>query len=338
MTVSTTHIENSFTADGTQTTFNFTFQVQEGSTVQVFVDGAIVTVGFSVQVNSNQRISPGGNVVFTAPPANLKQIKAKRKTPLTQTADFLRDSILNTEKLEYVFDRQTMLLQEAMYANQGQVGPQGPPGPQGPAGTMSGPGTSINNALAVYNGNTGSSLKQGPVPLNDGDTIKVSGGQWVAAASSGASLPSGSMMLWDTNMAAIPTGWAPMDGRTVTINGVSKVTIDTRGKYLLCAAQADAGSSGYTGATVRPGTVAGTKSHVHDQGGSVVIGAAGSNDSIGATGIAVGAGPYAGSAVASAYLVPGSHSHAGGLSGSVQNNSEDQRPIEVALLIIVKVD
>jgi len=337
MTVSTTHVNNSFLGDGVATVFNFTFQVQKVEDIQVAVDDDVVVDGISILLNANQKLAPGGNVTFDAAPDDEIIVNIERVTEQVQNSGFTLEGKIDTAKLEFTFDRMVMMLQEAASRTQGQIGPQGPAGPTGPAGNIAGPASSTNNALAIWNGGGGNVLKNGPEPVNNGDVLKVVGGVWAAAAAA-ATFPSGTIILWDTNLAAIPTGWAAMDGQTVTINGVSKVTLDTRGKYLMCAAVADSGSSGYTGATVRPGTVSGTKTHQHAQGGAVTNSYDYATGSISSGAVLAGSGGFAAAQNGTISFTPAPHSHSASLSGNVQANTEDQRPIEAALLLIVKVD
>lgn len=331
MTLSTTHIENSFTGNGSQTAFNFTFQVQSSSQVQVKLGGVIQTGGFTTVINSNQNLSPGGTVTFAVAPASMVAGNLKRVTTPTQVVGFTQESKVNTEKVELVLDKLMMLLQEASANTKGDQGEQGVPGVQGPPGEVGGPDTSINNALAVWNGVGGDALKNGPAPTNNGDTIVASGGQWVATAAAGSSIPSGLQAFWNTNVGPVPTGWQPMDGRTVTINGDPYVTEDTRGKYLMCGATDDTGSAGFIGATVRPGASGGTKTHTHTYSGGGSTGSTnpGSNTSINnGSSVLIGVKSNAGL----------SHVHSYSYTGTTAANAEASRPISIAELMIIKVD
>ncbi|MBX9687749.1 MAG: hypothetical protein K2X27_13670 [Candidatus Obscuribacterales bacterium] len=340
MTVSTTHVKNDFTGDGANTVFNFTFQIQKKDHLTLSLGGVTQATNlYSVVINSDQEAAPGGTVTTNSAPANGVAVSVARATPLTQDVGFNLESLLNTGGLEQVLDKLTMLLQEAKASTQGQTGPQGPQGPQGAAGSMTGPGSSTDGAVALFNGTGGNLLKDGPAPANNGDIMKVVGGAWTAAAAA-ASIPSGTIVLWDTNMASVPTGWAAMDGQTVTINGVSKVTLDTRGKYVLAAAQADSGSTGYTGSTVRPGTVSGVKNHSHGQGGTVSVNYATSSGTVNISQSGTfNAGFQVAAALPATYSLSMSpHNHAASISGNTQSTADSDRPIECAFLLIIKVD
>lgn len=338
MTVSTTHVINSFEGDGSTTSFNFTFQCQKVEDVQVTVDDDVIASGITVTLNANQKLAPGGNVTFDTAPIDEIVVEVERVIAQLQNVGFTNESKVDTVKLEFTFDRMVMMLQEAAARTQGQVGAQGPAGPTGASGDVTGPVSVTDGALALWNGTGGNVLEEGPLPTNEGDIVKVVGGVWAASAAA-ATFPSGTIVLWDTNLASIPTGWAAMDGGSVTINGVVKTTLDTRGKYLMCAAVSDTGSSGYTGATVRAGTVSGTKTHQHGQGGAVTVDY---NSAYGTVSSGLGFATSGGGVSAAVYgtlaFTPAAHNHSGSLSGSVQANTEAERPIEAALLLIVKVD
>lgn len=338
MTVSTTHIENEFTADGSQTVFNFTFHTLSTDHIEVYKDDVLQVAGFTKTLNANQEQSPGGNVTFTVAPALNAEILIQRVTPITQAVAFTGESRLNTEALETALDKTVLLLQEAAARTQGPTGATGATGAQGPSGDIGGPVSSTDGAIPLWDGALGNLLQEGLAPGNDGDTIQVVAGAWAVVAAV-ADIPSGTIVLWDTNLAAVPSGWEPMDGRTVTINGLSKVTLDTRGKYVLAAAEADTGSSGYTGATVRPGTIAGTKTHTHGNSGTVTVAGTTASGSVSSAGIAVASGGAGTAAIQGTLNFTGNnHAHVASISGSTQANAESVRPIECALLLIVKVD
>lgn len=342
MTVSTTHISNTFTGDGSTKLFNFTFHAQSESDIVVTVDGVIQVGGYTVKLNSNQEQAPGGWITFTTAPADEAEGEIERQTPIVQGLGFDLDSKIDTKKLTGALDRIVLMLQEAKLRNQGPQGVAGPTGPQGPGGDMTGPGSPVTaGSLAVFDGTTGALLAEGPAPV-DGAILKGSDGQWIADSQI-IDLPSGLISLWDTNMAAIPVGWEPMDGRTVTINGISKVTPDTRGKYIVAAAQSDTDSSGFTGSTVRSGTVGGTKVHTHPIGSGVVTiqnasptGIATSSSSAYVPGEGAASGSFAPSGT---FPVSGlTHNHNAVLSGNTQANQEAVRPIGISLICIIKVD
>jgi hypothetical protein len=334
-TVTTTHFENSHTPAG-ETVFAFTFKTLSKDHVKVYLDDVLIAP-------SNYTVSllpsnVGGTVTFSVAPVGTELV-LRRETPKTQQTAFPLGGKLPTAELENGLDRLTMILQET---GSGITGPQGPAGPTGPAGSdgeMSGPGSSTDGAIALFDGTGGATLKDGPAPTGEGNILKVVGGQWVSSGAS-ATLPSGLRCLWgDPAVHPIPTGWEPCDGRTVTINGASYVTPDTRGKYLMCAAEEDTGSSGYTGSTVRPDTVAGAKTHAHSNSGTITVNNTTVTGSVSTSPSGVTAGGGFNAAVHGTYsITTNAHNHAATISGSTFSSSEAARPIEVAQLLIIKVD
>lgn len=331
MTVSTTHVGNTFVGDGVTTVFNFTFQALSSTDIQVLKAGVLQLTGVTVTLNQDQENNPGGNATFLVAPALGVSVDAERVTDITQEVGFTNESKLNTKNLELVMDKLTLLLQEAKARTQGQQGIQGIQGIQGPPGSIGGPVSSHNNSLVLWNGTGGNTIKDGVQVGNEGDVAKVVGGVWAAAAPGSTTVPSGAIWLWDTNMAAIPAGWVPMDGRTVTINGVSKVTADTRGKYVLAASLDDTGSTGYTGVNSAPGAAGGTKTHQHSYS---VNGTTGNTNP--GTNTAVNNGSSVIIGVKSNAAL--SHTHTVNINGNTGANLETSRPVGISLLAIIKVD
>lgn len=326
MTVGTTHISNAFTPNGVQADFTFSFRILATTDLEVKVNSVIQSASlYSVILNSS---GVGGTVSFlVAPAANAGTNTITRVTPKLQAADFGLVSKLNTDELEGVLDRLMLIIQELSV---GVVGPQGPQGPQGTPGSVTGPGSSTNNALALWNGTGGNVIKDGPAPTPNGNFLKVVSGAWVSATPPSALVPSGTCALWPflVGTVPIPTGWAECKGQSVTINGATRTAPDARGKYLLCAAEDDTGSSGYTGSTVRPGQIAGTLTHQHTQQGTFTS----NNKSPGGT-VAVQSG--SGVTVVNGNM---NHNHDVTISGNTAASTEASRPVEVALTLIIKVD
>jgi len=336
MTVSTTHIENTFTGNGSQLVFNFTFQALHKDHVIVSLAGVDQSLGFTTTLNSDQQQSPGGTVTFSVAPGLSVAVKARRSTPRTQLIDFTHEARLDMDAMEAAMDKFVMIAQEIAA---GAVGPAGPAGPQGLPGDIVGPASSTDKAVAIWDGVSGALLKDGPVPAVNGHVMTVVSNAWAAAAPSTVTFPSGSIMFWDTTYGAIPAGWAAMDGSVVTINGSPYTTPDTRGKYLLCAAVADAGSSGFTGSTVRPGVISGSKTHQHTNAGSVSISSVVVTGSVATSGFGVQGGSSGIGAIHGTYpITANAHNHTGTLAGSTAANTEASRPIHVSLIAIIKVD
>lgn len=339
MTVTTTHTENTFTPNGSQTVFSFTFTVIDATHIEVSIDGVVKSPSLYTVTLAQSRI--GGTVTFATAPTGTTG-KIKRVTPKTQLMSLLQEAKLDSEALELAVDKLVLIMQEVAVGVTGPPGPQGPQGPPGQNGQMTGPASSTDGAIVIWNGTSGTTVKNGPAPTPNGSILKVVNGAWAASAAS-AAIPSGLVALWpfDPAVVAIPTGWALCNGQTVMINGVPRATPDSRGKYLLCAAVDDTDSSGYTGSTVRPGQIAGTKTHQHGQGGTISIGATFVTGSVTVSpeGFLVNGGTQAQVGADGTYSInTNAHNHSASISGNTQDNTESTRPIEVGLLLIIKVD
>lgn len=105
MTVSTTNVKNSYTGNGSQTTFAITFQYQSAAQVYVKVDGVLKSSPADYSI-------VGANVVFVTAPAATKPVVIYRQTVLTQTADYLDNAAFPAETHEAVLDKLMMIVQE----------------------------------------------------------------------------------------------------------------------------------------------------------------------------------------------------------------------------------
>lgn len=141
MTVSTTHIENTFTGDGVQTVFDFTFHILASTDLEAFVDDVAQSSSvYTVAINADQEADPGGSVTFMTPPPDDDEVLIRRVTPTIQSVGFSQESKLNSVALEAVLDKLTLLLQEAKFGTQGPTGATGPTGPAGPTAGIGGSG------------------------------------------------------------------------------------------------------------------------------------------------------------------------------------------------------
>jgi hypothetical protein len=117
MTVSTTVSSVSYAANGSQTTFPYTFKIFEDSDLLVILrndtTGAettqILTTNYTVTNAGNQL---GGNVVFLSAPAAGNTVFIRRVLPLTQTTDYVENDPFPAESHEDALDKLTMLIQQ----------------------------------------------------------------------------------------------------------------------------------------------------------------------------------------------------------------------------------
>ena len=118
MTISTTTIKNSYSGNGSTTTFNYTFKITDQDDIDVIIRSAsgsettkTITTHYTVTGVGN---SGGGTIVFTAGniPANNETVLLRRSTPLTQGVDLIENDPLPANTLEDALDKLTSINQE----------------------------------------------------------------------------------------------------------------------------------------------------------------------------------------------------------------------------------
>ena len=116
MTVSTTVSSVSYLANGTQTTFAYTFKIFEDSDLVVILRDAqgvettqTLTTDYTVTSAGNDT---GGNVVFGTAPASGNTVFIRRVLPITQTTDYVENDPFPAESHEDALDKLTMLIQQ----------------------------------------------------------------------------------------------------------------------------------------------------------------------------------------------------------------------------------
>ncbi|MDC3162298.1 hypothetical protein OA670_01645 [Candidatus Pelagibacter sp.] len=118
MTISTTTIKNSYSGNGSTTTFNYTFKITDQDDIDVIIRSSsgtettkTITTHYTVTGVGN---SGGGTVVFTAGniPASGETVVLRRSTPLTQGVDLIENDPLPANTLEDAFDKLTSISQE----------------------------------------------------------------------------------------------------------------------------------------------------------------------------------------------------------------------------------
>ena len=118
MTISTTTIKNSYSGNGSTTTFNYTFKITDQDDIDVIIRSAsgtettkTITTHYTVSGVGN---SGGGNVIFSAGniPANTETVLLRRSTPLTQGVDLIENDPLPANTLEDALDKLTSINQE----------------------------------------------------------------------------------------------------------------------------------------------------------------------------------------------------------------------------------
>lgn len=97
-----------YTANGSVTTFNFSFQVLTAGDLEVFVN-TFKTTDYSVTGIGN---AGGGTVTFTLPPANGSIVRIVRTTAVSRSTDYVEGGVVPAETLDADFDRIIMMIQE----------------------------------------------------------------------------------------------------------------------------------------------------------------------------------------------------------------------------------
>jgi len=118
MTISTTTIKNSYSGNGSTTTFNYTFKITDQDDIDVIIRSSsgtettkTITTHYTVTGVGN---SGGGTVVFTSGniPASGETVVLRRSTPLTQGVDLIENDPLPANTLEDALDKLTSINQE----------------------------------------------------------------------------------------------------------------------------------------------------------------------------------------------------------------------------------
>ncbi len=118
MTISTTTIKNSYSGNGSTTTFNYTFKITDQDDIDVIIRSSTgvettktITTHYTVTGVGN---ASGGTVVFTSGniPASGETVVLRRSTPQTQGVDLIENDPLPANTLEDALDKATSISQE----------------------------------------------------------------------------------------------------------------------------------------------------------------------------------------------------------------------------------
>ena len=118
MTISSTTVKNSYSGDGSTTTFNYTFKIFADSDLQVIIRSSTATETVKT-ITTHYTVTgagsaSGGTVVFTAGniPTNTETVVLRRAVPQTQAIDYIANDPFPAESHEEGLDRATMTLQQ----------------------------------------------------------------------------------------------------------------------------------------------------------------------------------------------------------------------------------
>ena len=116
MTISTTIIKVSYSGDGTQTVFPYTFKINAEADIQVIIRASngtetvkTLTTDYSV---SGVGSASGGNVTMVTAPSATETIVIRRDTTQTQTVDLVENDPFTAETVEGAFDKSVAIAQE----------------------------------------------------------------------------------------------------------------------------------------------------------------------------------------------------------------------------------
>lgn len=98
-----------YAADGAQSVFVYPFPIFAAADLEVYVDGLVVTAGFTIQ-GAGQ--SEGGTVSFATPPAAGAAVLLRRSVEIQRISDFQPNGVLRANTLNDELDRQTAIAQE----------------------------------------------------------------------------------------------------------------------------------------------------------------------------------------------------------------------------------
>ncbi|HBS5954767.1 TPA: hypothetical protein MAL23_004246 [Klebsiella variicola] len=105
---------NIYTANGLTTVFAYQFMIMTAGDLDVSVNGTSITGGFTVQ-GAGQ--TGGGQVVFTAPPANGDTVMLLRKLTIKRDTDYQDNGDLLAETINADFDRLWLAMQQVFLSD-----------------------------------------------------------------------------------------------------------------------------------------------------------------------------------------------------------------------------
>ena len=116
MTVSSTTTKNSYSGDGSQTVFAYTFKIFDDDDITVIVRSSAGTETTQTKTThysvSGVGDAGGGNITFTTAPASGETVVLLRDTALTQTTDYTPNDPFPASAHEDALDRITFQAQE----------------------------------------------------------------------------------------------------------------------------------------------------------------------------------------------------------------------------------
>lgn len=112
MTIEATITHQEFAGTGAVDDFDFTLRTDDRSWITVYLDGVLQVAGYTLTLNADQDVSPGGRVAFITPPGDDVEVKIKRWVPFTQITDYEAYDRFPAETHELTLDRIVMMIQQ----------------------------------------------------------------------------------------------------------------------------------------------------------------------------------------------------------------------------------
>jgi len=118
MTISSTTVKNSYSGDGSTTTFSYTFKIFQDSDIQVIIRSSTGTETIKTLTThytvTGAGVAGGGSVVFTTGniPTSTQTVVLRRNLPQTQSIDYIANDPFPAESHEEGLDRAMMAVQQ----------------------------------------------------------------------------------------------------------------------------------------------------------------------------------------------------------------------------------
>ena len=119
MTISSTTTKNSYSGNGSTTTFAYGFYIPASTDIQVIVRSATGTETIKSEGTGSTNYSitgvggsSGGNIVFVTAPASGETVVLRRNTAKTQATDYVANDPFPAETNEDALDKLTIIGQD----------------------------------------------------------------------------------------------------------------------------------------------------------------------------------------------------------------------------------
>lgn len=111
-TITATDTRTTYTGNGSTTVFTFTFPASNSSDMQVWINGTLIGFGYSVSLNSDQNLTPGGSVTMLSAPAVGIVVMIQRNQPYKQLTTYAPFSAFPAKTAEKSWDNSVKMIQQ----------------------------------------------------------------------------------------------------------------------------------------------------------------------------------------------------------------------------------